>query len=133
MLNDKKENKKQVAPPIEERKGCACIVMDKEGPNGRCSKYLTPKSKTKPLGGRRGQRGEKNLECQLEGEPNKLDNAFDAKAYQKIGPHNRNIEHHKRPHLYPQGMMKHQKGCELLIIKIAALNHYHPLEGKTKG
>ncbi len=54
MLSDKKENKKQVAPPIEERKGCTCIVMGEKGSNERHSKDLTKKYKTKPLGGERG-------------------------------------------------------------------------------
>lgn len=104
-------------------------------PKWKVLKGFNAKIQDQATWGRRGQRGEKNLECQLEGEPNKLDNAFDAKAYhpKKIGPHNRNIEHHERPHPYPQGMMKHQKGCELLMVKIAAFNHYHPPKGKTKG
>jgi len=79
MLSDKKENKKQVAPLIEERKGCTCIVMDEKGSNERHSKDLTKKYKTKPLGGRGGQRRENNLKCHLEGKLDKLDNASDAK------------------------------------------------------
>ncbi len=62
--------------------------------------------------GRGGQRGKKNLECNLEGEPDKFDNVSNAKAYhaEKIRPRNQNIEYHERPHPYPQGMMmKHQR------------------------
>ncbi len=50
MLGDQMEGKKQVAPPVKEQKGCACIVTNEEGPNVRCSKDLTPKSKPRPLG-----------------------------------------------------------------------------------
>jgi hypothetical protein len=46
------EQGKQAALPVEERKGCAFSNVAKEGPNGRCSKDLMPKSKPKPLGGK---------------------------------------------------------------------------------
>ncbi len=51
---DQKEGEKQVAPLAEEQKGCASIDTTKEGPNGKFSKDLTPKSKPMLLGGERG-------------------------------------------------------------------------------
>jgi hypothetical protein len=55
MLGDQKEGGKQVAPFVEKRKGCVCTYIIGEGPNGRCSKDLTPKSKPKSWGGKGGQ------------------------------------------------------------------------------
>jgi hypothetical protein len=52
----------------------------------------------------------------LEEELDKLDNDVDVEPYhtKKIGPHNRNMELHERPHSYPQGIMKHQNNCQSL-------------------
>jgi hypothetical protein len=50
VLDDKKEGKKQIVVPTKEQKGCAHTNMVGEGPNGRCSKDLTPKFKPRLLG-----------------------------------------------------------------------------------
>jgi len=34
MLGDREENEKQTTPHVEEWKGCVCIGMAKEDPNG---------------------------------------------------------------------------------------------------
>jgi hypothetical protein len=59
VLNDQKESEKQATPPVEEWKGCMCIIVTKEGPNGRCSKDVSSRSKPRLLGGKRGQRKNK--------------------------------------------------------------------------
>jgi hypothetical protein len=45
VLNDQKEGKKQTTFPTKKRKKCAHTNITREGPNGRCSKDLTPKFK----------------------------------------------------------------------------------------
>jgi hypothetical protein len=55
---DQKEGEKQVAPLVEERKGSLCIDVADEGPNGKRSKDLTPKSKPILLVGKRGAKEE---------------------------------------------------------------------------
>jgi hypothetical protein len=75
-----------------------------EGPNGRCSKDLMLKSKPRPLGVERDQRGDRKiLEHHLKGKHDKFDNVFDAKPYhtKKIRPHNLNMECSEGPHPYP--------------------------------
>jgi len=54
MLSDQEEGGMQVALFAEERKGCTSINLAEEGPNGRRSKDLTPNSKPKPLGAKKG-------------------------------------------------------------------------------
>jgi hypothetical protein len=93
------------------------INTTKKGPNGKQSKDLMPKFKLKPLGRKGGpKRKHKNFESHLEREPNKLKNVFDAKRCHigKIRLHNRNMEHCKEPHPYPQRIMIHQKGHKML-------------------
>jgi hypothetical protein len=84
--------------------------VTREGPNGRCSKDLTPKPKPRPLGAKRGLKNtQNNLESHLEGKPDKLNNACDVKPchVENIKVHNRNMECHEEPHPYPQGITKH--------------------------
>jgi hypothetical protein len=52
VLSDQEENKKQATPLVKEWKGCTCIIMTKESPNGKCSKDLSSKFKPRLLGGK---------------------------------------------------------------------------------
>jgi hypothetical protein len=59
ILHNQEEDQKKTTPLVKEQKGCVCIGVAKEGPKGSCSQDLTPKSKPKLLGGKRGQRGDR--------------------------------------------------------------------------
>jgi hypothetical protein len=76
-----------------------------------------PKPKPKPLGPKNGlKKNWKTLKNHLEGKLDKLDNASDVESCRigKIELRKWNMEGCKKLHPYPQGIMKHQKGHELL-------------------
>jgi len=56
VSSDQQEGEKQAPPPIKEQMGCTCTNMIGEGPNGKHSKDLMPKSK---LGVAKGAEGAK--------------------------------------------------------------------------
>jgi len=80
VQGDQKEGEKQVTPLAEERKGCTCTNATEEGPNGKHSKDITPKSKSMLLrGGKGAKKRYENLESHLKGKFNKPKNVSDAK------------------------------------------------------
>lgn len=81
-------------------------------PTWKALKGYNAKIQAQVVGERGPKKGQKNLECQLEGKPNKPNNAYNVEPNRakKIRPHNWNMEHRGGPYPYPQGMMKHYKG-----------------------
>jgi hypothetical protein len=58
VLGDQHEGEKQALTPVEERMGCTCTNTAGEGPNGRHSKDLMPKSKLGVIKKGEGAKGE---------------------------------------------------------------------------